>query len=65
VNKQETDMENDIALMASGYLLARIGVLVAIGYLVYRVLRPAPAKVRINSNREFSRAGSGVTRLHR
>jgi len=58
-------MENDIALMASGYLLTRIGVLVAFGYLVYRVLRPAPAKVRINSNRDFSRAGAGVTRLPR
>ena len=58
-------MENDIALIALGYLLTRIGVLVAFGYLAYRVLRPAPAKVRIKSNREFSRAGSGLARLHR
>jgi hypothetical protein len=65
VNKQEIDMENDIALIAAGYLLTRIGVLVAFGYLVYRVLRPSPAKVRIKSNREFSRAGSHLTRLNR
>lgn len=45
-------MENDIALMASGYLLARIGVLVAFGYLIYRVLRGSQrrAPVRIQSN---------------
>ena len=36
-------MENDIALMASGYLLARIGVLIAFGYLFYRILRPSPS----------------------
>jgi hypothetical protein len=65
VNKQEIDMENDIALIAAGYLLTRIGVLVAIGYLAYRVLRPAPAEIRIESNPEFSRAGSGMARLHR
>lgn len=45
-------METDIALMASGYLLARLGVLAAFGYLVYRVLRGSPkrAPVRIQSN---------------
>ena len=58
-------MENDIALIAAGYVLSRIGVLVAFGYLGYRILRPTPAKVRINSNREFSRAGSDLTRLNR
>lgn len=42
-------MENDIALIASGYLLARLGVLAAIGYVVYRVLRPAPRRVPVRS----------------
>jgi hypothetical protein len=58
-------MENDIALMATGYLLTRIGVLAVVGYLVYRVLRPEPAKVRIKPNRDFTSTGSSMTRLHR
>lgn len=58
-------MENDIALIAAGYLLTRVGVLVAFGYLVYRVLRPTPAKARIESNREVSSAGSNLARLDR
>ena len=58
-------MENDIALIAAGYVLTRIGVLVAFGYLAYRILRPAPARARIESSREFLRADSGLTRLHR
>ena len=58
-------MENDIALIAAGYVLARIGVLVAFGYLGYRILRPTPAKVRIKWDSDFSRAGSVLTRLKR
>ena len=58
-------MENDIALMASGYLLARIGVLVAFGYLFYRVLRPSPSKVRIQSQSEYARERSYVKRFDR
>jgi hypothetical protein len=58
-------MENDIALMAVGYLLTRIGVLVAFGYLFYRILRPTPTKVRFKPNREFSGAGAELTRLRR
>ena len=58
-------MENDIALMASGYLLARIGVLAAFGYLIYRVLRrtPRPSPVRIHSN--YARERLKATRLDR
>ena len=48
-------MENDIALMASGYVLARIGLLVAFGYLIYRVLRPAQNRVRIRSQSDYAR----------
>lgn len=58
-------MENDIALIAVGYILTRIGVLAAFGYLAYRILRPTPAKVRIQANREFSRPGSDLMRLNR
>lgn len=48
-------MENEIALMAAGYLLTRIGVLLAFAYLVYRVLRPAPEKVRVQSQANYAR----------
>ena len=58
-------MENDIALMASGYLLARIGALVAFGYLIYRVLRPVPSKVRIRSQSDYARERANVTRFDR
>ena len=58
-------MENDIALMASGYVLARIGVLVAFGYLIYRVLRPAPSRVRIESQSEYARERYDATRVDR
>ena len=56
-------MENDIALMASGYLFARIGVLAAFGYLIYRVLRPAPKRVRVQS--QNARQRSIATRFDR
>ena len=58
-------MENDIALMASGYLLARIGILAAFAYLIYRVLRPEPKKVRIQSQSEYARERYNATRLDR
>ena len=58
-------MENDIALMATGYLFARIGILVAFAYLVYRVLRPAPRKVRIRSESQYARERSIATRYER
>ncbi len=45
-------MENDIALMATGYVFARLGILAAFGYLIYRVLgrKPATTRVRTQSN---------------
>ena len=58
-------MENDIAFMAAGYVLARIGILVAFGYLVYRIVRPEPARVRINSKSSAARADFGRIRMHR
>ena len=58
-------METNIALMASGYLLARIGVLIAFGYLVYRVLRPAPSKVRVEARSNYARERFEATRLNR
>ena len=44
-------MENEIAFIATGYVLARIGILMAFGYLIYRVLSRKPARVRIKSRR--------------
>jgi len=58
-------METNIALMASGYLLARIGVLIAFGYLVYRVLRPAPSRVRVEAQSKHARELYEATRLDR
>ena len=58
-------MENDIAFMAAGYVLARIGILVAFGYLVYRIVRPEPARIRIKSKSSIARAGSGRSRMDR
>ena len=47
-------MENEIGLIAAGYLFTRIGVLIAFGYLCYRVLRPAPGMVRIETHSEYA-----------
>lgn len=47
-------MENDIALMATGYVLARIGILVAFGYIVYRVLSRRPARIRAQSQSNYA-----------
>jgi len=58
-------MENDLAFIAAGYLLTRIGVLIAFGYLCYRVLRPAPDKVRIETHSEYASQRSSATRLGR
>ena len=58
-------MENDIALMASGYVLARIGVLAAFAYLIYRVLRPQPKQARVRSQSSYARERSQVGRYDR
>ena len=58
-------METNIALMASGYLLARIGVLIAFGYLIYRVLRPTPSRVRVESQSNYARERFEATRSDR
>ena len=58
-------MENEIALIASGYVLTRIGLLAAFGYLVYRVLRPAPVEVRIKTQSEYAQERFDATRPDR
>ncbi len=47
-------MENDIALIAAGYALTRIGLLAGFGYIVYRVLSRKPARVRIQSHSNYA-----------
>ena len=49
-------MENDIPLMVSAYVFTRLGILAAVGYLVYRVLRPEPVRVRIEEDPASVRA---------
>ena len=47
-------MENDIALMTTGYLLTRLGLLALIGYAFYRVLRRQPAPVKVSDQSRYA-----------
>ena len=58
-------MENDIALVASGYLLARIGVLVAFGYLIYRILRGSPKRAPVTIQSNYARERLDASRIDR
>ena len=40
-------MENDIALVATGYIMTRLAIIAAFGWMVYRVLRSRPVKARV------------------
>ena len=60
-------MENEIAFVAMGYLLSRIGILAAFGYLFYRILKSKlnPDKVRVKSRSSYAKQryhGSGQYR---
>ena len=50
-------MENDIALVAIGYVLSRIGILAAFGYLFYRILKSKlkPARVRVKPQSSYAK----------
>lgn len=58
-------MDTNIALIASGYLLTRIGVLIAFGYIIYRVLRPSPRTARVELRSNYARERYEATRLDR
>ena len=58
-------MDTNIALMATGYLLTRIGVLIAFGYIIYRVLRPSPSMARVEMRSNYARERYQATRLDR
>jgi hypothetical protein len=47
-------MENDIVFMTLGYIFTRIGILLVIGYLVYRVLRTNSNTVPIQAPRQIA-----------
>ncbi len=57
-------METNITLIALGYLLARIGMLLTFAYIVYRVLRRPSAGIRTDerSRYAFERARASLTR---
>jgi|GEM_PF-7119286 len=55
-------MENEIALIATGYVLARIAALAAFGYLIYRLLRSAPSKEPVRSRSRHAKERLGATR---
>ena len=58
-------METDIAMIATGYVLARISVLAAIGYLIYRVVQSAPARIPVKTQSNFARERFESNRLDR
>ena len=55
-------MENDIAMIATGYVALRLGILIAIAYAVYYVLRPAPKSVPIRRHSRYARERARATR---
>ncbi len=48
-------MQSELAMMVSGYVLGRVAVVAAFGYLFYRVLRSQPKRVRIRSQSRYAR----------
>lgn len=58
-------METDIAMIATGYVLARIAFIAAIGYVIYRVLRREPARVPLRSQSYYARERLNSTRPDR
>jgi len=56
-------METDIAMIATSYVLARIGIIAAIGYVIYRVVRREPARVPLRSQSYYARERFNNTRL--
>ncbi len=57
-------METNITLIALGYLLARLGMLLTFVYIVYRVLRRPSADIRTDDRSQyaFERARASLTR---
>ena len=58
-------METDIAMIATGYVLARIGIIAAFGYLIYRVMRFGSAKVPVKTQSNYARERLASSRLDR
>ena len=59
-------METDITLIATGYAIARIGIIAAVGYLIYRyVISSRPSRVPIRSRSNYARERYESTRSDR
>ncbi len=58
-------MENDIALMVSGYLAVRLGIVALVACAIYSVLKPAPKTVPIRSQSHFARERVAATQSRR
>jgi hypothetical protein len=58
-------METDIATIATGYVLARIAIIAAIGYVIYRVVSREPARVPLRSQSYYARERFESTRPDR
>ena len=55
-------MENDIAMMAAGYVLARLGLLALLGYAIYRVLTATSTRAPVRSQARYARERLQATR---
>jgi hypothetical protein len=58
-------MENDILFITLGYIFSRFGLLLLMGYLVYRVLRGNPNQMPIRAQRQVAYDGPDARRYSR
>ena len=52
-------------MIATGYVLARIGIIAAFGYLIYRVIRSGPTRVPVKTQSNYARERLTSSRLDR
>ena len=57
-------METEIALMAAGYGLARLGLLALVAYAVYRALTATPNRVPVRAQARYTEERLQATRNH-
>lgn len=55
-------MDTTIALIVSGFLVTRVVAIAGFGYLLYRILRPEPARVPVRSRSNYARERAEATR---
>jgi hypothetical protein len=58
-------MENDIAMIAAGYVFARLGLLALFGYVIYRILTASTTRVPARLRSHYARERLQATRNQR